>query len=58
MGFTPPPQNPGARPGFEEIERRLSALLSATPQHSELESLEGSGGFGGDALDDLVFSGK
>jgi len=52
-------QSPAERPEFGSILRELKELLRTTPERSELEELETAGGFGGDALDDLLsFGGK
>lgn len=49
---------PSERPDFTQILSELTALLDATPQVSELESLDAGGGGFGDALDGLMGNGK
>ena len=51
-------QEPSARPSFPAVRRELEELLRRTPESTELDALDYGGGGGGDALDDLLFSGK
>ena len=48
-------EKPSERPDFVQVLSELTALLDATPQVSELESLDAGGG---DALDGLMGIGK
>uniref|UniRef100_A0A7S2BRV6 Protein kinase domain-containing protein n=1 Tax=Florenciella parvula TaxID=236787 RepID=A0A7S2BRV6_9STRA len=49
-------QDPKARPSFPDILVVLDGLLKDMPQQSEVDLLAEDGG--GDALDDILFSGK
>ncbi len=52
-------QDPSERPTFPDaILNQVEALLRSTPESTELDALDYGGGGGGDALDDLLFSGK
>ena len=52
-------QDPSERPTFPDaILDEVEALLRRTPESTELDALDFGGGGGGDALDDLLFSGK
>ena len=50
-------QDPSLRPDFPSIRDEVEDLLRETPQSTELDALDYGGGGGGDALDDLLFSG-